>query len=231
MPGRTPVAPSRSKPDPEPRSRSRRSPTRRAALIATAITVPLVVLLAFALTNGKGDDQSNTADGASAAQPTGVLPAITLSPQTADATTTATCAQVMSVLPDELAGRAARVVRGAGPLVKAWGAPPVELRCGVPRPMDLTPGASNQVIDTGTRDGRTAEWLPETNSKGTVWTVIDRAVYVQVTVPTAASSADVLPDLSDAISGVLDAVCQAYPNPPPTSLAPGFESKLCTHRK
>jgi hypothetical protein len=192
--------------------------------------VPLVVLLAFALTSGKGDDQSNTADGASAAQPTGVLPAITLSPQTADATTTATCAQVMSVLPDSLDDRVSRVVRNGGPLVKAWGQPPLVLRCGVARPADLTPGSSDLIIDTGPLEGPTAEWLPKTNSKGTVWTIIDRAVYIELTGP-GTSAPDALSTLSGVIGRVLPAVCYAYPNPPPTSLAPGFESKLCTHRK
>ena len=50
-------------------------------------------------------------------------------------------------------------------------------------------------------------WLPITSSDSTTFVVIDRSVYIQLTVPKSYSQPP-LATLSTAISSVLPAVCQ-----------------------
>ena len=183
------------------------STRRRAALIATALSIPVVVLLAFALTAGRGGGSTS----GTTAQRTGVLPALTLPPAAVSAADQPACSKVISALPVTLAQYQPRLVRGGGAFVKAWGDPSVVLTCGVARPADLTINSGDFILEVGSAQGHTALWLPKTDSKGTVFTVVDRAVYVQVTMPTAAAAGDVLPLLTGVITSVLPGICTAPP--------------------
>jgi hypothetical protein len=64
----------------------------------------------------------------------------------------------------------------------AWGgedgAPPVVLRCGLPRPSDLSPGAPLLVVEG-------VDWVaaPDEAPGARTWVTADRAVYVGVTLP------------------------------------------------
>lgn len=94
------------------------------------------------------------------------------------------CQELISALPVRLGERAARPVDSPSPYVAAWGDPPVVLRCGVPRPKAL--GADSEVLDiNGVR------WFAEPRGAKTVFTAVDRAVYVEVASPTAEASAPV----------------------------------------
>jgi hypothetical protein len=85
-------------------------------------------------------------------------------------------------------------------LVRAWGDPSVVLRCGVVRPAGLQPAASAQLVEI---DG--VNWLPDQTSGATVFTSVDRAVYVEVSVPKR--TADQPMALIAHAVGVLPKVC------------------------
>jgi hypothetical protein len=105
------------------------------------------------------------------------------------------CQELVAALPTVLGDRAARPVQSSSPYVAAWGEPPVVLRCGVPRPGGYAPDAEVFEI-SGVR------WFPEPRGTVTVWTVLDRPVYVEVTAPTALASEPVA-RLSTAVSRAL----------------------------
>ena len=188
---------------------------RRAALIATAVTVPLVVILAFALSSHRA-----THPGTSA---------VTVSAPTSDAAAEAPCEKVVEKLPVRLGDRAPRAVHGAKPAVDttyvvAWGDPPVVLSCGVGRPAALTP--TSELFVTG--QGQSNVLVLRTSTKSAnVFTVVDRAVYVAVQVPTSQTKSSPLAQLAALIARALPtAVCQAQSD---TGDVP--DEKLCTHRR
>lgn len=174
--------------------------------------MPVAVILAFALGRDTDDDHPT-------AKSSGPLPPITVSAPPANAATDSPCAQVLSALPVQLGQLAPRVVHAQpdSPNVVAWGDPSVVLRCGVPRPADFVP--TSDLVLSG------VYWLPVKTKNATVFTAIDRAVYVEVTVP-AKQAYVPLPQLGQAISSKLKAVC-AVPDDrtnPPTN-------QLCVNRK
>lgn len=203
-----------------------RTPRRRAAVISSAVAVPVAILLAFAFTAGRTPDPSGPSNASAAA-----LAPLTIGALPANPGADADCVKVIEKLPVTLATLAPRRVFSTSADIVAWGDPPVVLECGVPRPGGLTPGSAAFVVDVGTGAGRTAEWFPVKSATGTTLTTIDRAVYVQVTVPSSRQTADVLAPLSAAIAAALPAVCQAYPQPAPTAITAQLRKSLCVYRK
>jgi hypothetical protein len=197
--------------------------SRRAALIATAVALPLTVLLALALTAGR---QSKT----SSSSPSTPAAALSVAASTVPAAAQAPCEKVSEKLPVTLAGLAPRAVYGP-PFVVAWGSPSVVYRCGVARPSGLTPGSGDEVIDTGTGAGRTVEWFPVKGKNQTVWTSIDRAAYIEVTVPASVQGGEVISALSGYIASALPAICQAFPEPAPSNFDAKLEKSLCVNRR
>lgn len=205
--------------------------SRRPALIATAIALPVTVLLAFAFTTGRDPTASSShtspgSAGLSAGPPAAPL---TVAASSLPATAQTPCEKVAEKLPVTLNGLAPRAVYGP-PFVVAWGDPSVVYRCGVPRPAGLTPGSSTNVYDTGTGTGRTVEWFAVKHQDHTVWTSIDRAVYIEVTVPAAVQGGEVISALSGDIAAALPAVCQAFPAAPPATFDAKLERSLCVNR-
>ena len=95
------------------------------------------------------------------------------------------CPAVMSALPLELAGEASRPVQSDSPFAYAWGEPPVVLICGVDRPAGWVVGASAIQING-------VQWYVDTaDPDTTVWTAVDRPVYVEVSLPASVDSAPV----------------------------------------
>ena len=95
------------------------------------------------------------------------------------------CPAVMAGLPLELAGEPSRPVQSDSPFAYAWGEPPVVLVCGVDRPAGWVVGASAIQING-------VQWYVDTSDPGsTVWTTVDRPVYVEVTLPASVDSAPV----------------------------------------
>jgi len=176
------------------------------------VTVPFVVVAAFAIAHFTGSGP---------AAPGGPLPALTYSaPPQAD-TEAAACAKVLAQLPVTLRGLDSRVVhtRPDTPFVVAWGDPAVVLRCGVARPGALKPGSGAEFILGGNPAGPFYDVQKEGDAN--VWTTVDRAAYVSITVP-AKYAADPVPTLSRAIAKALPPVCQVDPTAP--------NRDLCTRR-
>lgn len=175
----------------------------------------------LALVLGRTQHKTQPAHQPSSAAPA-ALPAITAVGPTPDAAGQAACNRVIGALPLQLAGLAPRVVHPNpdSPYVVAWGDPAIVLRCGVPRPAALVPGSADQIFSANGPTG--VYWLPVKQRASTVWTTVDRAVYVEVTVP-ASYPTPPLNAFGAAIAKVLPSVCSTDPNEPNTS-------KLCTRR-
>jgi len=91
----------------------------------------------------------------------------------------------MKKLPLELMGEQSRRVKSASPFAYAWGDPPVVLRCGVPAPKAFVRGAALIQING-------VQWFVDTSDPDTtVWTAVDRPVYVEVRLPSSVDSAPV----------------------------------------
>jgi hypothetical protein len=172
----------------------------------------VAVIAAFAL----GRDSNSKP----AARSSGPLPPITVSAPPADPATDGPCAQVLSALPIQLGQLAPRVVHAEpdSPNVVAWGDPAVVLRCGVARPADFVP--TSDVYNVGG-----VYWLAVKQKTATIWTVIDRAVYVEVTV-SQKQAFQPLPLLGDAITTKLKAICAV----PEDNTSPRPE-QLCVNRR
>jgi hypothetical protein len=150
--------------------------------------VPVVVALVV-LVNVLGDDGQG--DGGAAvvqsAPSTGredlpVLP-VEVPPVTPEAD--ADCPALMSSLPVELAGEPSRRVQSDSPYAYAWGDPAIVLVCGVDRPAGYVVGVSAIQING-------VQWYVDTDDPDTtVWTTIDRPVYVQISLPSSVDSAPV----------------------------------------
>ncbi|MCW2532459.1 MAG: uncharacterized protein JWP62_2029 [Blastococcus sp.] len=165
---------------------------RRIALIATAVLVPVVVALAVLVNVVGGSGAGNGDTGGSAAQIEGstppgreelpVLP-VEVPPVTPEAD--ASCPALMSTLPLELSGEPSRRVQSDSPYAYAWGDPAIVLLCGVDRPAGYVAGVSAIQING-------VQWYVDTDDPDTtVWTTVDRPVYVQVSLPASVDSAPV----------------------------------------
>ncbi|HEY3087436.1 MAG TPA: DUF3515 domain-containing protein [Jatrophihabitantaceae bacterium] len=173
----------------------------------------MTVLVAFGLAG-------NVDHGTSTEKSAGPPPPITVSAPPSDAAAAGPCAQVLSALPVQLGQLAPRVVhtRPDSPNVVAWGDPAVVLRCGVPRPEAFVP--TSDVYNIGN-----VYWLAVKQKAATVWTVIDRAVYVEVTVPEK-QAFQPLPLLGKAIATKLKPICAV-----PEDQTTPPQNRLCVNRK
>jgi hypothetical protein len=177
----------------------------------------VAVVVAFALS-------STPKPAAPTSSPTtnpAALPPITTEPAPPAATGTveATCAQVISGLPLQLGPLSPRTIQTERAV--AWGDPAIILRCGVARPTDLAPGSTTPAVLVGN-----VYWFRTSRGDSDVFTSIDRAVYVEVSVPRKQSYMP-LPTLGAAIAAKLPPVCavpeEGQPQP--------ADDKLCTHRR
>ena len=97
----------------------------------------------------------------------------------------AACPALVSTLPFDLLGAPSRRVDSDSPFVYAWAEPPVVLICGVQRPAGYVVGVPAIQING-------VQWYVDiSDPETTVWTTIDRPVYVQVTLPASVDSAPV----------------------------------------
>lgn len=170
--------------------------TRRAALVATAVALPVTVVLAFVLTSGAASDPKAT-------RPLGAV-TIAAPPTPSDATVTA-CTKVFEQLPVQLGGLSPRKTNSDSSFVAAWGDPAVIIRCGVRRPAVFDDPSRLQLVDIGV-GASSVLWQPDPGKTATVYTSADRSVYVEVTMR---PSQDVLPLLAPAITA-LPATCTGF---------------------
>lgn len=111
------------------------------------------------------------------------------SPSTA---TTNACVKVFQQLPVQLGSLAPRRTDTDSSFVAAWGDPAIVIRCGVARPAVFgSPGAA-QLLDVNS-----VIWQPDPQRNQTVYTAVDRSVYIDVTVPAGADQP--LPLLAPAV--------------------------------
>ncbi|MDQ3463184.1 MAG: DUF3515 domain-containing protein [Actinomycetota bacterium] len=118
------------------------------------------------------------------------------------------CPTLMGGLPLVLADSQARPVRSASAYAAAWGDPPIVLRCGVPAPPELAADSSLLQING-------VAWFTEPGEDGTVWTAVDREVYVDVQVPSGQASGPVAL-LSEVITDRLRPASRPSASPTPT---------------
>lgn len=183
------------------------SPTLvRVAAVLVALLAAGVVVVGLVLSGDESTDRtappgSATSSATSAAPRTGP---VALVPVEAPAARSTSCASLVKTLPKTLLdnGKPLRrlpIAEPAPPASAAWGGArgePVVLRCGLGRPDELTPTAQLREI-SGVR------WLPVEGAGARTWYVVDRLVYVALTVP-AGSGTGPLQDISRAVAGALD---------------------------
>ncbi|MGY1728711.1 DUF3515 domain-containing protein [Geodermatophilus sp. SYSU D01062] len=148
------------------------------------VLVALLVLVRVVGGDDDGDEPVADVSGAPTQQRAEDLPVLPVEvpPPTPEAD--ATCPALMSGLPLDLTGEPQRLVDSDTPYAAAWGEPPVVLVCGVPQPAGLVAGEGLLQIDQVT-------WFVEQTEEATTWTAVDRAAYVQVTLPPGVDSAPV----------------------------------------
>jgi hypothetical protein len=157
--------------------------------------VPVVIavaVLANVLGGNSGDDADATPSGQGPAELDGTAPPgredlpvlpVEVPPVTPEAD--ASCPGLMSELPLDLNGEPSRRVDSDSPFAYAWGEPPIVLVCGVDRPAGWVAGVSAIQING-------VQWYVDTSDpESTVWTTVDRPVYVQVSLPASVDSAPV----------------------------------------
>ncbi len=150
-----------------------------------------------------------------------MLPAVSVSaPSDTSGPTVSTCAQVISALPLRLAGLDLRRTTSNPPSssIVAWGDPAVVLRCGVSRPSDLNPSLSAELFQVNS-----VLVLPDKGSSSTTFTVIDRSVYIDVTVPSSYGQPPLGP--------IMDAVKKVLPKPVCVADTSLPQAEQCTRRK
>ena len=90
----------------------------------------------------------------------------------------------MAGLPLELVGEPSRRVQSDTPFAYAWGDPPVALVCGVDRPAGFVAATRRCIQING------VQWfVDDSDPDTTVWTAVDRPVYVELPVPATIDSA------------------------------------------
>ena len=160
----------------------------------TAVLVPVVTALVVLVNvvGGSDADEAGHSEDTGAAEVEGGTPSerddlpvlpVEVPPVTPEAD--ATCPAVMGALPLVLTGEPSRRVQSDSPFAYAWGEPPVVLVCGVDRPAGFVTGTAAIQING-------VQWYVDTSDPDTtVWTTVDRPVYVQVTLPPDVDSAPV----------------------------------------
>jgi hypothetical protein len=163
--------------------------TRRAALWATVIAVPVAVVVGLVVfAQVRPEPAADAKPAASAGAPVAVpatpvqMTAPKLSKRAAEV-----CLAVTSQLPPTVRNLPARKVTAGPEQNAAWGEPPLTLACGVTQPqmcetLDAGPGCVP--LDTELLLMNGVCWYAAQQPAGPVFTTMDREIPVQVTVPT-----------------------------------------------
>ena len=164
--------------------------TRSAALWATAIAVPVAVLVGILIfaqvartAVEPGPAAAPVASTSAAPVPSAAVPmaAPRLSERAAQV-----CLAVTSQLPNQVRNLVARKVSAGPEQNAAWGEPPLTVACGVARPVlceTLDGGTGCVPLDAELLNMNRVCWYAEAKPGGTAFTTMDREVPVQVTVP------------------------------------------------
>ncbi|PRX48314.1 uncharacterized protein DUF3515 [Prauserella shujinwangii] len=169
------------------------APPRSLLVVAAALAVALAVVVAvLGLTAGPEDSPGS--DG-------GPLALVAVPAPQSD---TPHCDRLVEAVPQALESSGERLQRRelaepAPPATVAWGGErPVVLRCGLDRPPELTRTASLREVND-------VRWLPVPGEGTATWYVVDREVYVALTVPDGTGTGP-LQAVSDTVSATLEPV-------------------------
>lgn len=130
---------------------------------------------------------------------------VALVPVEAPSASTAECTTLLTTLPKTLTSGETELTRlpiadPAPPGALAWGskrADPLVLRCGLNRPGEL-------VSTSGLREISGVKWLPVDGDGAVTWFVVDRPVYVALTVPDRTGTGP-LQEISEVVASSLTA--------------------------
>ena len=161
----------------------------RALLVVAAVLV-LVLAAGIAIiglvVRGSGGDQEGP---------------LALVPVEAPQAGSAECAKLIPALPAQLESKGTPLQRRtiaepAPEATVAWGAPDsIVLRCGLNKPPELTPTSQLRSVNG-------VQWLPVEGPGASTWYVVDRGVYVAMTVPDSTGTGP-LQQISDTIAATL----------------------------
>ncbi len=102
------------------------------------------------------------------------------------------CQELIETAPDTIAGAESREVRTSG-VALAWGDPAITLRCGVPVPSGIEPGARCDTVED-------VDWFTTRAEDGFRFDTIGRAATVELFVPFEYEPAgDALVDIAAAV--------------------------------
>lgn len=160
--------------------------TRVAALWATAVAVPVALIVGVLAFMTIQPEKTEKADKY---QQPAVMPSepVTLDAPRLDARASQACLAVTSQLPLKVRDLPARKVSAGPEQNAAYGEPPLTVQCGVPQPVmcrslgDTTPGCVP--MDTELLIMNRVCWYAKPGSGAATFTTMDREVPVRVTVP------------------------------------------------
>ena len=165
--------------------------TRLSPPVLVAIALPVLLAVAVAALGIAGR--------LGAAEPPPDTGPLALAPVDAPDATGPDCTALLAALPDTLDGPlpARPLADPVQPGARAWAAAPrpVVLRCGLPRPVELTPTSALLEIN-GVRWLQLDDGVP--NPSVITWVAVDRPVYAALTVPPSTGSGP-LQQVSDVI--------------------------------
>lgn len=122
-------------------------------------------------------------------------------PSMASGSAQSDCAALTKAVPQTVDNEGRRSTSPGSPLTAAWGDPAITLRCGVPEPEILRPGSKtyDPSADEAYVDG--VAWLIEKVNDGYRFTAAQRAVYIELDVPSAYNpETNPLVDLASAVT-------------------------------
>ncbi|MDQ1716367.1 MAG: hypothetical protein QOE89_320 [Pseudonocardiales bacterium] len=156
--------------------------------------MPVTVVLAFLF---KAGDRGGKPNGPTAVPATATaLPGVAVpAPPAPNPATQQACIKVFQKLPVQLGTLPPRKTETDSSFVAAWGDPAIVIRCGVSRPAVFGTPTAAQLLDVSG-----IIWQPDLQKTQTVYTAVDRSVYIDVTVP--ANQDQPLPDLAPAIAAL-----------------------------
>jgi hypothetical protein len=177
-----------------------RTDTRRHPATILIFALPVLLVVAAAVLGITANNRSSNEPGPVTTGP------LALPPVDAPDATSPSCTRLIAALPAELAASPGPLPRVplAAPApdgTVAWAGTerrqPVVLRCGLPRPAELTPTSSLVVIDG-------VSWLPLSEPDRDTFIAVDRPVYLALTVPHDVGTGPVQ-SVSDAVRTALPA--------------------------
>lgn len=162
----------------------------------------LLAALGLILVGRHSGDGEAAASSTQPTVPAQSYPPVDVSPVPRSSTADRLCPGFLAKLPQRMDGQGRRRVNAEQSYFLAWGSPPIIVQCGVPRPAGFTVGT--QTIDIAPPKSTTAVRWFETGSSG-VWTAVDRAVYIAVTVPDGGDTTGTLQTIGSVILKTLPA--------------------------